>query len=427
VTLQTAESPIAWSWLKSISRELYSLDQKPLLGQAPDFPWEKLTQEFIQAFGLESLKITPGELVWKEKKEVVAKLDTGVLCTQITATGMEGSCSLRMLHEDVEHIMAKVLQISEVESELQTEDVVQSFHRFLSIETLSLINKIGYDPRLSFKIISYDTAAPESALCQDIKIELGKEKMLARLIISGEFLQSWRTFFSQAPAPSPNLNEVETTIHLEVGKTALKLDELLAIRPGDLLLLDQFYGESILITLHGKPLFRASRDGAGLKILELSLQSEANTPMEENVNEAATEPPDLAPTQQEPPPEDENPFPDEEEEADEGAELVEAAKAAPGAQAEPKAEKKSLSAAKTAEPKSDKLSAKDIPIQLIVEVAAVNLSVQKLLELAPGNLIDLDISPESGVNLVVNGRVVGRGEMIKIGETIGVRVLQIGV
>ncbi|MBS0654315.1 MAG: FliM/FliN family flagellar motor switch protein, partial [Verrucomicrobia bacterium] len=72
------------------------------------------------------------------------------------------------------------------------------------------------------------------------------------------------------------------------------------------------------------------------------------------------------------------------------------------------------------------LTANDIPLSLVVELAQISLSAQKLLELQPGNLLDLEIEPESGVNLVVNGKIVGRGEILKIGESIGVRVLQIG-
>ncbi len=429
VTLQTEQPSIAWSWLKSISRDLYALDEIPLLGMAPDFPWERLTQEFTQVFGLQNFSIKAGELAWKEKEAVTAKVGPPVLCTEITATGMQGSCIFRILREDVEHFMAKVLQISEVESELQAEDVVTNFYRFLSIEAISLLNKIGYDPRISFKITSYEEKVPDAALCQDVEIALGQEKCLARLIIQKEFADSWRSLFMQSAVQQANLSEIETEIHLELGRTEVPLEDILKIRAGDFLLFDKFYGEEILITLHGRALFKASRDPAGLKILELFPQSEAFTPMEENVSEAAKSFPETAP-ESIPVHEDENPFPDEEEDDDHdaGLELVEAAAKAPlGAAPQPKAEAKGVSVAKKPEPKSDKLTANDIPVQLIIEVATVNLSVQKLLELTPGNLLDLNLSPESGVNLVVNERIVGKGELVKIGETIGVRILQIGV
>ncbi len=427
MTVQTQHSHTL-PWLKSISRELYSLDATPLLGASPPFPWEKLRESFVKAFSLDSLQITPGELAWKEKREITQGIANPCFATQCSATGLDGAVTLLICKEDVEHIMAQVLQISEVVSELQAEDVVTSFHRFLSIEAVCLLNMLEYDPRLSFKIISYSDAVPERALCQDIKITLGKEQIAARVIISSEFRSSWSAFFQKSQPKTAKLDQIQTTVHLEAGRTNIKLEELLEIHPGDFLLLDQmYYNEDneksrLLLTLNGKPLFRASLKDGSLHILEIPLQHEVYTPMVEQVTPSDVEP--------HPEHEEENPFPDvpEDEDEDESLELVEAAKAeeaeAPiGQTPKPKA---SVKVAQSP-PSSTKLSANDIPVTVIVEVASIDISVQKLLELAPGNVLDLNITPENGVNLVVNGRVVGRGELLKIGETLGVRILQIGV
>jgi len=53
------------------------------------------------------------------------------------------------------------------------------------------------------------------------------------------------------------------------------------------------------------------------------------------------------------------------------------------------------------------------------------MSVKKMLELQPGNLLELDIHPENGVDLVVNGKRIAKGELIKLGEALGVRILDI--
>lgn len=447
-TKNTATSDTAWNWLKSISRELYALDEVPLLGSSPPFPWEKLSEEFAKAFSLDSFKITPGELAWREKDHLMSGMLNPRLATQIAVTGMDGTCTFWIGQEDVEHLMAKVLQISEVVSELQSEDLVSSFHRFLGIETISLLNQLGYDPRLSFKITSFDKDGQETALCQDVKIRVQNEEILARIVISNEFLNSWRIFFQKplkVEDTKSKLNSVETTVHVEAGKTSMMLSDLLECHPGDFLLLDQLYYDPnpekcrFLITLEGRPLFRATNSDGSLKILEIPSHNEVQTPMVENVNPPQESLEDLHEAESQHAPDEENPFPDEEEdeEEEESFELVEqaqqetaqaqAAKPAEAPAAKPieKATKPKLKA--TPSPSSGPLTPNDIPIQLIVEVAAIDLSVQKLLELAPGNLIDLQISPEQGVNLVVNSRVVGKGELVKIGETIGVRILQIGV
>ena len=68
----------------------------------------------------------------------------------------------------------------------------------------------------------------------------------------------------------------------------------------------------------------------------------------------------------------------------------------------------------------------EVPLTVSVEVGRVRLSAEKLLSLQPGNLIDLPTSPDSRVELVVNGKVVGRGELLRIGDLLGVRVLELG-
>ncbi len=430
-TKSSATTSVAWDWLKSISRDLYALDQVPLLGSSPPFPWEKLSQEFAKAFSLDTFTISPGELAWKEKSAILSGITMPALATEIAVTGMDGTCTFWIGTEDVEHLMAKVLKISEVVSELQSEDLVSSFHRFLGIETICLLNQVGYDSRLSFKITSYSQEQKEAALCQDVKIRANGEEIVARLVISNELLHSWRTFF-QKPQKQESiksqLNAVETTVHIEAGRTTLMLQDLLQCHAGDFLVLDELFYDpnpeksQLLITLNGKSLFRAQLTDGCLKILEIPSHSEVQTAMVENVDPAKLEPMDQAPPDVH---EEENPFPEEEEEdEDEGMELVERAKA----EAPPQKQAPAKPAVKQTQETSGKpLSPDNIPVTVNVEVAALELSVQKLLDLAPGNLIDLQISPEQGVNLVVNGRVIGKGELLKIGETIGVRILQIGV
>lgn len=68
----------------------------------------------------------------------------------------------------------------------------------------------------------------------------------------------------------------------------------------------------------------------------------------------------------------------------------------------------------------------NVPMALNVELGQIEMSLEKILALEPGNILELDFHPEEGVQLVINGRVVGRGEIIKIGESLGVRVLELG-
>jgi len=47
-------------------------------------------------------------------------------------------------------------------------------------------------------------------------------------------------------------------------------------------------------------------------------------------------------------------------------------------------------------------------------------------ELSPGNVIELGVQPEQGVSLVIDGKVVGRGELLQVGDILGVKILETG-
>ncbi|HVV35270.1 MAG TPA: flagellar motor switch protein FliN [Acidimicrobiales bacterium] len=67
----------------------------------------------------------------------------------------------------------------------------------------------------------------------------------------------------------------------------------------------------------------------------------------------------------------------------------------------------------------------DINVELSVELGRSKLPMRKLLSLVPGSVIDLDRPADGGVDVLVNGRVVARGEIVIVDGEIGVRVTEI--
>lgn len=114
-------------------------------------------------------------------------------------------------------------------------------------------------------------------------------------------------------------------------------------------------------------------------------------------------------------------FEEEEEFSEETSSLPGVAPKAPAAPGKGAAPSPSASAGD-----QQKLAPKDIPLTVVVEVGRIQISVQKLLELQPGNLLELDVHAENGVDLVVNGKAIGKGELLKIGDALGVRILDKG-
>lgn len=64
----------------------------------------------------------------------------------------------------------------------------------------------------------------------------------------------------------------------------------------------------------------------------------------------------------------------------------------------------------------------DVPVRLTVEVGRARLPLGELVRLGPGSLIGLDREAHEAADILVNGKVVARGEVVTIGEHYGVRI-----
>lgn len=64
----------------------------------------------------------------------------------------------------------------------------------------------------------------------------------------------------------------------------------------------------------------------------------------------------------------------------------------------------------------------DVPVRLTVEVGRARLPLGDLIRLGPGSLVELDREAHEAADILVNGKVVARGEVVTIGEHYGVRI-----
>ncbi len=69
------------------------------------------------------------------------------------------------------------------------------------------------------------------------------------------------------------------------------------------------------------------------------------------------------------------------------------------------------------------LDAGQLPVQLHVILGEKHMSLAELEQLAPGTVVQLDRGDESRVELAVNGRIVGHGELVRYEGSLGVKVL----
>ena len=67
-----------------------------------------------------------------------------------------------------------------------------------------------------------------------------------------------------------------------------------------------------------------------------------------------------------------------------------------------------------------------IEVPLLVQLAERQMTVGEVLDLTPGSIIELPKTSEEELEILINNKVIGSGNAVKVGENFGIRVRFIG-
>ncbi len=438
MTTQTISSS---AWLKQIPPSILQMDEAPLFGNAPSFPWSQLGVELSRLLQVQEIKFNAIDMQWRVSEHLLDGIGSPCFLYSSFAP-LEGTLGWVMPKGDIETLMQLVLTKHPEEFSAIEPEFFQTFYKFLAAQAIQIINKLDFDKNLSPSLHEENLVFNQPCFCIDVEITLPNKTLHGRVIIPNELRQSWKERYADRKLGinpnSPLAQKLQVTVHLEVGKTELSPTELAQLEPGDFIVLDHcsFEPENdkgrIMMTINDLPMFRARLKQGSLKILEFPLYNEVSSPMDNNEEDDEFE-------DQESELEENESFDEEhsEEELSQEEEFTEESEIEAQEESfeeEEEEEEPAPKEQKAVPPptlqkgveKKEGFKPTDLPVKMVVEVGRIQLSVQKLMELQPGNILDLNIHPENGVDLVVNGRCIGKGELLKAGETLGVRILDIG-
>ncbi len=67
----------------------------------------------------------------------------------------------------------------------------------------------------------------------------------------------------------------------------------------------------------------------------------------------------------------------------------------------------------------------NVPLQVTAELGSSSMSVGKVLKLGAGSIIELDRLAGGPVDLLVNNKLIARGEIVAVDENFGVRITEL--
>ena len=437
----------AFSWVKQIPGNLFALDEKPLLGFPPPFPWKEFAAILAKTFGVNALSFQPETWQWRSQAELFSGLGEEIKGWRLAIAPLSGAAWWGMPQQEIQQLMQFLLVKEHTAASQQNEvasfnnidrTFVQAFYRFIGLEAANAFSSLDFDKKLQPTFSQEEALPSESCLCLELPFSIENQQFHSRLFLSNEFRKSWAQRYLEPKSAADRQFHLETLldvpIHLQIGKTTISQFEWKKISIGDFLILPSCSFDPqennkenqghVLLVINGIPYFTGEVTKGNIKIVEHPLHYEVDTPMDkssDNKNDSDGDEVEFIEDD-----ESRSPKEDEEEEFDIGdedlldVEDVPAPVPAPEAKKEAPAPKKEEEKPQTS---SKQASIEEIPLTVVVEVGRIQMSVQKLLELQPGNMLELNIHPEAGVDLVVNGKRIAKGEILRIGDVLGVRIL----
>lgn len=67
----------------------------------------------------------------------------------------------------------------------------------------------------------------------------------------------------------------------------------------------------------------------------------------------------------------------------------------------------------------------DIPLRLSVEVGSTSLKLAELMDLSEGSVVELDRQANELLDILVNGTLVAKGEVVTVNGRFGIRVVDV--
>lgn len=391
-------------WIKKIDDAILHLDEKPQFALPSDLPFGAISALLEKLFARSNIQVGHQEKGWQNGAKLFDGLGENLSVLAIEWTPLESPLYFLLSEQDLKELMADLLGGEEAATPFFDPALAIGFFHYLAIEVLQKLESSRFLSPLSPRIGNAPLEIREelkgqNCFVSDVSLALGKKHVWGRLLVP-------ELFRKQLTAQMANLPHLEMSeakaekfmvdLVLEVGEGRLSLSEWKEVQAGDFILLDHcsFNPDegkgSVVLKLGGEPIFRGRLKQGSIKISDYPLYEEVGTQMEEEPQEEFSQPeatPDIL-----------------------TGEDLDLDSPSSG----------SVSGSFVSAPKQD-IDA--LPVHLTVEVGRVRMSIAELRKLAPGNMLELGVTPEQGVDLLVNGKKMGRGELIRMGETLGIRIL----
>lgn len=389
---------VSASWQRLSKESLKEALHIPLFGSPPPFPWEVFLQDLQERYHDKELQLALIKTDWVNPSQWKNGLGKDPFTVGFEASSLRGKCFLATSCQSIKRLTLTMLSqkdpVSEDVHEISTSFSIGFFH-FLLLEVLESFARIGCFPGIAFSLSDHKDIPEEPLLSLEIALTYRKKNSSFCILIQKDFLASFRDFFSSTDFSSLNPEVAARTfvpLSFIIGSSVLRASQWKKIQPGDFLIVEKYgynpktkEGKATLM-LKSKLLASCKIQGNSLELLEEPYE-EISMNIDDNDQEQS--------------------FPSSEEDNGEALHSFE--------------EEAPQQGPSHREAPAPSLS-EEICLTVCVEIARIEMALDKVLSLQPGNVIDLSSPILDAVVLTIGGKAVAKGELLQLGETLGVKI-----
>ncbi|MFZ0564620.1 MAG: type III secretion system cytoplasmic ring protein SctQ [Chlamydiales bacterium] len=393
----TASKP--WDWVEQINASIYEQVKRPLFSLPAPFELDLFEQKLSSVLQQPDLKISYQTKGWVMPEELWEAVGKPIRPLAIAMAPLEVPAYFVTTDHDLKQLMGELLGGEEIASFFYERDLADGFYHYFVTELLRILEEMQCTsplvPRLGETVEQLEEmTSTEPTFVIDLALSIKEKRFWARILLPKKFKEAWERHFSHLPPRSLSeamLKKISVDVALEIGYVELNLEEYKELHEGDFITLDHCSYDpekgkgGVVLKLQEKPIFRGRFKEEGIKLTNYPIYEEVKEVVDKEILT----------------PEEDNLYGDLEQTSEE----------------------EELPEEKT--PEKPLFNPNELPVHLTVEVGSVRMTAQELMNLTPGSLLELGISVKEGVSLLVNGKKVGRGELIRVGEAIGVRILSL--
>lgn len=269
-----------YDWVKKVSRALFEASKAPATEVAvKPFPWKEFAKSLAQTFALENVSLEVSSVRWGSPKEFLSGIGRKPHIQPVSLNPLEGMAYWVIGKREISQLLSLLINKDPKAVKLTDEDVHEAFYSFLAVEVLHHLEKLSFMKKITPRLGEEEELPKEAGFIMDITLSAQGYTFVSRLIASSHLHQDWIKYFSseEHPVVIPDelAEKLETSLHLVMGRTRLKLDEWEQVRPGDCLILDGCTWElgdgavPVMCTVNNRALFKGEIKGGTLKLLDV--------------------------------------------------------------------------------------------------------------------------------------------------------------